>query len=151
MNKKYIVRLTSEERSELDNLVKSGKTQAYRIKHANILLAVDADGPAWTDEKTREAYRCNRNTVTGVRQRFVEQGLEAAMGRKKQEVPSRKPVLDGEKEAHLIAVACSTPPAGRSKWTLQLLADQLVALEVVDSISGQTVRRTLKKTSSSRT
>jgi transposase len=151
MNKKYIVRLTSDERSELDNLVKNGKTQAYRIKHANILLAVDADGPGWTDEKTAEAYRCNLNTVTNVRQRFVEQGLEAALNRKKQEAPSRKPILDGEQEAHLIAAACSRPPAGRSKWTLEMLADKMVSLEVVDSVSESTVSRTLKKTSSSRT
>ena len=150
MNKKYIVRLTSEERSELDNLLKKGETLAYRIKHANILLATDADGPGWTDEKTAEAYRCNRNTVTNVRQRFVEQGFEAAMDRKKQAEPSRQRLLDGEKEAHLIAVACSTPPAGRAKWTLQMLADRLVVLEVVDSISDQTVRRTLKKTNLSR-
>jgi transposase len=150
MNKKYIVRLTREERSELDNLVKKGKTLAYRIKHANILLAVDADGSGWTDEQTASAYRCNRNTVTNVRQRFVEQGFEAAMDRKKQDEPSRKRILDGEKEARLIAVACSKPPEGRARWTLQLLADQLVALEVVDSISDQTVRRTLKKTSLSR-
>ena len=150
MNKKYIVRLTSEERSELNNLVKKGETAAYRIKHANILLAVDADGLGWTDEKTAEAYRCNRNTVPNVRQRFVEQGFEAAMDRKKQDEPSRKRILDGEKEAHLIAVACSTPPAGRAKWTLQMLADRLVVLEVVDSISDQTVRRTLKKTNLSR-
>jgi transposase len=151
MNKKYIVRLTSDERSELDNLVKNGKTQAYRIKHANILLAVDAEGPGRTDEETAEAYRCNLNTVTNVRQRFVEQGLEAAVGRKKQAEPSRERILDGEKEAHLIAVACSTPPAGRSKWTLEMLADKVVALEVVDSISESTVSRVLKKTSSNRT
>lgn len=150
MQKKYIVRLTDEERKELKTLVKTGTTQAYRIKHANILLAVDADGPGWTDEQTRVAYRCNRNTATNVRQRFVEQGLEAAMDRKKQEAPSREPLLDGEKEARLIAVACSTPPEGRARWTLQLLADRLVALKVVGSISGQTVYRTLKKTNLSR-
>lgn len=147
MNKKYILRLTREERSELNNLVKKGKTPAYRIKHANILLAVDADGPGWTDEKTAEAYRCNRNTVTNTRQRFVEQGFEAALDRKKQDEPSHKRLLDGEKEAHLIAIACSTPPIGRAKWTMQLLADKLIALDVVDTISDQTVCRTLKKTS----
>lgn len=147
MNKKYIVRLTQEERSKLENLVKKGTAQAYRIKHANILLAVDADGPGWTDEETRAAYRCNRNTVTNIRQRFVEQGLESAIERKKRSEPSRRPILDGEKEARLIAVACRRPPEGRARWTLQMLADELVALNVVDSISGQTVRRTLKKMS----
>ena len=151
MNKKYIVRLTIEERGELMDVVKKGKTQAYRIRHANILLAIDANGPGWTDEKTAEIYRCNRNTVTNLRQRFVEEGFEAALERKKREEPARERILDGEKEAHLIAVACSTPPAGRAKWTLKLLADKLVALEVVDSISDQTVRRALKKTFLSRT
>lgn len=150
MNKKYIVRLTREERKELETLVKKGSAQAYRIKHANILLAADANGPGWTDEQTRAAYRCNRNTVTNMRQRFVEQGFEAAMERKKREEPARERILDGEKEARLIAVACSPPPAGRARWTLQMLADKLVALKVVDSISDQTVRRTLKKMSLSR-
>src|SRR3989338_3038826 len=136
MNKKYIVRLTREDRDELENLVKKGKTQAYRIKHANILLAVDADGLGWTDEKTRAAYRCNRNTVTNVRQRFVEQGFESALERKKHKEPPRRRILDGEKEARLITVACSRPQRGRARWTLQMLADELVALNVVDSISG---------------
>ena len=149
MAKKYIVRLSSEEREELKSLVRKGKTQAYRIKHANILLAVDADGPNWTDEEAAEAFGCHGNTVSNVRQRLVEQGLEAAVERKKQESPSRERLLDGEKEARLIALACSQPPEGRSKWTLQMLADKLVALEVVDSICDQTVRRTLKKTNSS--
>jgi len=151
MTRKYIVRLRSEEREALELLVKKGKTQAYRIKHANILLAVDADGPDWSDEESAEAFGCHVNTVSNVRQRFVEQGLEAAVERKKQKSPSRERILDGEKEARLIALACSQPPAGRSKWTLQLLADKLVALAIVESVSDQTVRRTLKKTNSSRT
>lgn len=150
MNKKYIVRLVPEERDELENLVKKGTAQAYRIKHANILLAVDSEGPGWTDEETRVAYRCHLNTVINVRQRFVEQGLEGAMERKKSGELSRPPILDGEKEARLIAVACTKPPEGRARWTLQMLADELVALKGVDSISGQTVRRTLKKMSLSR-
>ena len=149
MNKKYIVRLTAEERSELEDLVKKGKTQAYRIKHANILLAIDADGPEWVDGRAAEAYRCNPNTVKNIRRRFAEHGLEAALGRKEQERPSRRRIIDGEKEARLLAIACSQPPAGRAKWTLKMLADELVALEVVDSVSEQTVRRTLKKTNSS--
>jgi len=150
MNKKYIVRLTGEERRELETLVKKGTAQAYRIKHANILLAVDSDGPGWTDEETRAAYRCHLNTVINVRQRFVEQGVEGAIERKRRNEPARKPILDGEKEARLIAVACTRPPEGRARWTLEMLADELVALKVVDSISGQTVRRTLKKMSLSR-
>lgn len=151
MAKKYIVGLAPEERDELTILVRKGKTQAYRIKHANILLAVDADGPAWSDEQTAEAFGCHVQTVSNVRQRFVEQGLTAALERKKQVAPSRQRKLDGEQEARLIALACSAPPDGRARWTLQLLADQLVALAVVETISDQTVRRTLKKTYSGRT
>jgi transposase len=150
MAKKYVVRLASEERDELTSLVRKGKTQAFRIKHANILLAADSDGPAWTDERIAEAFGCHVQTVRNVRQRFVEQGLLAALDRKKQVAPSRQRILDGEQEARLIALACSAPPKGRAKWTLQLLADQLVVLKVVEAISDQTVRRTLKKTSSGR-
>ena len=145
MNKKYIVRLTEEERDELKALVKKGKTQAYKIKHANILLAVDADGPNESDEQTAQIFHCNKNTVSNIRQRFVMQGLEAALGRKKQETPSRQKILDGEKEARLIALACSKPPKGYDKWTLEMLADELVVLNVVDGISKATVRRSLKK------
>jgi transposase len=145
MNKKYIVRLTAKERKELENLVKKGKTQAYRIKHANILLAVDANGPNWPDYQTAKAYKCHQNTVINVRQRFVEQGFQAALERKKQQAPSRKRIIDGESEARLISIACSKLPEGSAKWTMQMLADELVALKVVDSVSGQTVWRTLKK------
>jgi len=151
MNKKYIVRLTTEEQKELENLVKKGKTQAYRVKHANILLAIDADGPNWSDHQAAKAYKCHENTVRNVRQRFVEQGLEAALERKTQQVPSRKRIIDGDSEARLISIACSTPPKGHAKWTMQMLADKLVVLKVVDSISGQTVWRTLKKTNLSLT
>lgn len=146
MNKKYIVRLTDQERKELENLARKGKTQAYRIKHANILLAVDADGPDWPDHQAAKAYKCHQNTVRNVRQRFVEYGLQAALERKKQQVLSHKRTIDGEKEARLISIACSTPPEGFAKWTMQMLADELVALKVVDSVSHQTVWRTLKKT-----
>jgi hypothetical protein len=145
MNKKYIIRLTAEEREELEDLTKKGKTQAYRIKHANILLAVDADGPNWPDHQVAQAYKCHQNTVRNVRQRFVEQGPEAALERKKQDVPSCERIIDGDVEARLITIACSRPPEGYAKWTMQMLADELVALHVVDSVSGQTVWRTLKK------
>ena len=146
MGKRYIVRLTPDERSHLTALVAKGKTQAYRIKHANILLAVDADGPAWTDARVAEGFHCRVTTVANVRRRFVEQGFDAALERKKQETPSRQPKLDGEGEARLISICCSPPPEGRARWTLQLLADKLVELRIVDSICDQTVRRTLKKT-----
>ncbi len=143
--KKYIVRLTDQEREELTALVKKGKRQAYVIKHALVLLSVDANGPNSTDEEVAKGLRMHRNTIGNIRQRFVEMGLEAALQRKKQALPSRCRVLDGEGEARLIAIACSKPPAGRSKWTLQLLADELIAQEIVDTISDQTVRRILKK------
>ena len=149
MKKKYVVRLTAEERSQLEQIVGKGKTQAYRIKHANILLAVDVDGPNWSDRHTAQALHCHQGTVCNVRQRFVEQGLEVALERKKQQRPSREYVLDGEKEARLIAIACSKAPDGCAKWTLNLLAEQLVVLDVVESVSRSTVWRTLKKTNSS--
>jgi transposase len=147
MNKKYIVRLTSQERKHLEEFVSRGKRAAYRIKHANILLKADADGPAWSDEAIAEAFSVHEHTVRNVRERFVEHGMDAALERKKQDAPSRKPILDGEKEAHLVAIACSQPPQGRARWTLQLLADEMVRLDIVESISYETVRRALKKTS----
>jgi transposase len=150
MNKKYVVRLTKAEREQLEALVSKGKTAAYKIKHANILLLTDVDGPNGEDETVAKALACHANTVRNVRQRLVEQGLEAALERQKQECPSRAKILDGEKEARLIAVSCSKPPEGQAKWTMQLLADELVELEIVDSVSASTVHRTLKKTNSSR-
>jgi len=145
MNKRYIIRLSSQERGELNALVKKGKRAAYIIKHSLILLAVDADGPNSTDEEVAKSLRCHKNTVKNVRQRFVEEGLEFALERKKQLAPSRQRVLDGEGEARLIAISRMTPPKGNARWTLKLLADELVVQEVVESISEQTVRRTLKK------
>lgn len=147
MNKKYIVRLTVEERKYLEDFVSKGKRSAYKIKHANILLKADADGPGWSDEAIAEAFSAHGNTVRNVRQRFVEQGLNAALERKKQSAPSRKRILDGEKEARLLAIGCSEPPEGHSRWTLHLLAQEMVRLDIVDGISYETVRRTLKKTS----
>ena len=151
MNKTYIVRLTDDERQELVHLTKSGKAAAYKSKHAHILLHVDAHGPNWSDAEVATALHCHGNTVRNVRQRFVEQGLAAAWARKKQAQPSRPRLLDGAKEARLIALRCRPPPQGQAQWTLQLLADQLVALHVVETISYETVRQTLKKISSSRT
>ena len=143
---KYVVRLTGPERRSLEELTAKGRTQAYRIKHAQLLLKANADGPNWTDERIAEAIGVHANTVRNVRQRFVEAGLEAALGRKKQERPPRERILDGEKEARLIALGCSPPPKGRARWTLHLLADKLVELRIVDSISHETVRQSLKKT-----
>jgi transposase len=145
MNKKYIVRLSAVERSQLTELIKKGKAAASKIRHAHILLKADVDGPAWTDEHIAESFSVSVPTVQGVRQRLVEQGLEAALTRKKQTRPSRAPLLDGEGEARLIALRCSEPPAGQARWTLRLLADQAVALDIVEAISHETVRQTLKK------
>jgi len=145
--KKYRVTLTDEERQGLHELVSAGKAAAKRLAHARILLKADAapSGPAWTDDRIAEALEVSTDTVGRVRQRFVEQGLEAALARKKQDRPSREPALDGAAEARLIALACSAPPDGRKAWTMKLLADKLVELEVVPAISGETVRRSLKK------
>jgi transposase len=150
--KKYKVTLTTDERQWLHDLIAAGKAAALKLAHARILLKADAapEGPAWTDDRIAEAVEVNLTTVERVRQRFVEEGLEAALVRKKQVRPSRERKLDGDGEARLIALACSEPPQGRSAWTLQLLADKLVELHVVDSISDETVRQVLKKTNSSR-
>src|SRR5512142_3176822 len=147
--KKYTVTLTAEERRDLHDLIAAGKAAAQKLAHARILLQADAapEGPAWHDDRIAEAVDVSVATVERVRQRFVEQGLEAALGRKPQDRPSRQRKLDGRAEARLIALACSPPPGGRTESTMQLLADKLVELEVVDSVSDETVRRTLKKTS----
>ncbi|WP_141699405.1 helix-turn-helix domain-containing protein, partial [Candidatus Thiosymbion oneisti] len=103
------MRLTAEERAQLSELVNKGQAAAYKIKHAHVLLKVDANGPDWNDVQTAEAFSCALRTVSNLRQRFVEQGLEAALGRRKQARPSREPILDGEQEARLIQLACSEP------------------------------------------
>jgi transposase len=150
--KKYKVTLTTDERKSLHDLISAGTASAKKLLHARLLLKADAApaGPAWTDARIAEALEVNVRTVERVRQRFVEESLEAALGRKKQERPSRPRSLDGKAEARLIALACSTPPRGRTRWTLQLLADRLVELAIVDTVCTETVRRTLKKTNSSR-
>ena len=151
MGKKYVVRLSEEEHKELQSLEKKGTVKAYRVKHANILLKADANGPGWTDEKIAEAFGCHFNTVVQVRRRLVEEGLERTLGRKKQDLPSRAKLLDGEQEAQLIALSCGPPPEGRARWTLRLLSQRLVGMEIVETISHETVRKVLKKTSSDRT
>jgi transposase len=150
--KKYKVTLTAEERESLQGLITTGKAAAQKLAHARILLKADAaeGGPAWDDQRIADATEVSTDTVARVRQRFVERGLEAALTRKKQDRPSRERKLDGRAEARLIALACSAPPDGRKEWTMKLLADRLVELEVVDTVSDETVRRILKKTRSSR-
>jgi transposase len=147
MDKRYIVRLTDEERETLQKIISTGKAPAYKIRNANILLKVDADGPNWTDEAVADAFGCHLNTVGNIRRRFVEGGLEAALARRKRHYQPR--LVDGEVEAQIIALRCSAPPEGHASWTLRLLADKLVELKVVPSISHETVRKVLKKPTSS--
>jgi transposase len=150
--KKYTVTLTAEEREHLSDLIAAGHAAAGRLARARVLLKAEAapGGPAWTDDRIAEAVEVGTATVERVRRRFVEQGLEAALGRKPQDRPSRERKLDGRAEARLIALACSAVPSGRTEWTMQLLADRLIELAIVDTISDETVRRALKKTRSSR-
>ncbi len=148
---KYIVRLTIEERDTLESLLAEKRTAADKLLRARMLLKanVGQGGPGWNDEKIAEAFEVGTSTVHRLRQRLVEDGFDAALVRKPR-LRQRPPKLDGEKEARLVALACSSPPEGRARWTLQLLADKLVELQVVDSISDETVRLRLKKTRSSR-
>jgi transposase len=147
--KRYKVTLQAEERQHLHDLIAAGKAAARKLAHARILLKADAadGGPAWPGRQIADALEVSTDTVERVRRRFVELGLDAALDRKQRERPPREIKLDGRAEARLIALACSTPPGGRAVWTMQLLADKLVELEVVDSISDETVRLALKKTS----
>jgi hypothetical protein len=151
--KKYLVTLTTDEREQLAGMIAAGKAAAKTLAHARILLKADSadGGPAWTDDAIAEAVEVSTDTVARVRQRFVEHGLGAALVRKKQDTPSRERVLDGSAEAKLLAIACSEPPDERKAWTLRMLADKLVELEVVETVSTETVRRAMKKTRSSRT
>lgn len=147
MVKKYIVRLTAEERAGLKALVSKGRASARKIGRARVLLKVDADGPNWTDERAADAFGMRANTVAEIRRRFVEEGLDRALEKKQPDEPPRRRKLDGVGEARLIAMACGEPPEGRARWTLRLLAGQMVELAIVDGISHETVRQTLKKTS----
>ncbi len=147
--KKYIVRLEAEERRRLEQVIRTGKAAAYRIRHANILLAVDESdaGLRMTDVDAAQAFNVSVRSIEYLRQRFVEEGLDAALERRKQVRPSIEKMFDGEKEAKLIALACGPKPQGRTRWTLELLADRVVTLKIVEHCSPQTVMRTLKKTS----
>ena len=150
MEKKYLVKLTQEEQQELKALVSRGRAAAYKQTHARILLLSDenqAEGPK-KDEEIARFLKVGRATVERVRRRCVEDGLERALGRREQ-LNRRRKKLDGQGEAHLIALACGEPPEGRVSWTLKLLADRLVECEIIESISTETVRQTLKKTNSS--
>ena len=145
MRKIYIVRLSLEERSLLEEVIKRFKGSSQRVRRAQILLKADVDGPGWTDQKIADAFDCRRKTVENVRESLVTDGFEVALNGKKRELPPRKKLLSGEQEAKLIAVRLGSPPDGFANWSLSLLAEQIVELEIVDSISHETVRRTLKK------
>ncbi|GHV89502.1 hypothetical protein AGMMS50268_00050 [Spirochaetia bacterium] len=146
-NIKYRVTLTSEERKDLKKLISTGRTAGYRIRHAQMLLALDEipENAEWADKKIAAAYGAHQRTIGNLRKRFVEEGLASALERKKRETP---PVIkiDGKAEAQIIAIACSAPPDGRSRWTLQLIADRVVALGVLESVSPTAIADHLKKT-----
>ena len=151
MRKKYVVTLSPEERESLHRLIAAGTAPARTLAHARILLKADRGpgGPGWTDAEIVEALETSQPTVSRLRKQYAEQGLEAALNRRASRREYRRK-LDGAQEARLVALACSAPPAGQARWSLRLLADRLVELEVVDEVSYQTVRRVLKKTNSSR-
>ena len=146
MQKKYIVRLTDEERAACWEVIKKLRVTSEMVRRAQILLKADADGPAWTDAKIAEAFSCRTKTVENLRQRCVELGFEQTLERKKPRTPPANKLLDGEQEAKIIATRLGPPPAGYAHWTLRLLARRVVELEITASISHETVRTTLKKT-----
>jgi hypothetical protein len=144
MQKKYVVRLSEEERQICEQVSDKLKGTSQKVRRANILLKADAGGPAWTDKQIAEAFRCRIQTVENIRKKCVLEGFEAALEHRKPQAPP--PLLDGEQQAQVIATRLGPPPKGYSKWTLRLLARKVVELEIVDSISHETVRKTLKKT-----
>ena len=151
MAKKYRVTLTEDERIMLTTLINAGTAAARTLTHARILLKADQapGGPAWTDQTIHDALDGGLSTIARVRERFVEESLEAALQRRTP-ARTRERLLDGSEEAHLLALTCSPPPAGQERWSLRLLADKMVELEYVAQVSHETVRQTLKKTNSSR-
>ncbi len=145
MQKKYIVRLTDEERNTLQVVVKKLKGTSQKVRRAQILLKADADGSAWTDNRIAEAFCCRRQTIEKIRQRFVESGFQETLDGKNRVNPPTQKLLDGEQEAKVIATRLGPPPKGYANWTLRLLARKVVELEIVDSVSYETVRQVLKK------
>jgi hypothetical protein len=146
MNKKYIVRLTDEERNELLAVIKKLKGTSQKVRRAQILLKADADGPSWTDHRIAEAFGCRTKTVENIRQCLVEQGFREALDRSERRIPPVEKLLSGEQEARIIATRLGSPPPGYAHWTLRLLARKVVELGIVESVSYETVRRALKKT-----
>jgi len=145
MEKKYIVRLTDAERGTLGDVVRKLKGSSQKVRRAQILLKADAAGPAWTDKRIAEAFGCRTKTVEDIRQRLVTKGFQVTLDGKRPETPSRQPVFDGEQQAKVIALRLGPPPKGFANWSLRLLAEKVVELEIVESVSHETVRRTLKK------
>ena len=143
--KKYIVRLTEAERKVCNDTIQKLKGTGQKVRRAQILLKADADGPAWTDSRIAEAFSCRTKTVENLRQRFVERGFEQTLNRKLSPHAGAKKLLNGSKEAEIIALRLGPPPSGYNKWTLRLLARKVVELEIVEEISHETVRQTLKK------
>ena len=152
MKKKYPAILSDTERVQLKSLIAAGSAPARKLTHARILLKANqgSEGPGWVDEQVADAVEVSQPTLCRVRKQYVEEGLQAALNRRPPNREYRRK-LDGEQEARLVALACSEPPEGQARWSLRLLADKMVELEVVDDLSYQTVRRTLKKTPSSHT
>ena len=146
MNKKFIVRLSNEERALCQEIIKKLKGSSQKVRRAQILLKADAGGPNWIDERIAEAYACRTRTVERLRQRFVEQGFDEALNRVERKQPPVEKLLTGDQEARIIATRLGPPPKGYNNWTLRLLARKVVALGIVDAVSYETVRRTLKKT-----
>ena len=146
MQKKYIVRLSKQERNTLREVVKKLKGSGQKVRRAQVLLKADADGPGWNDSRIAEAFGCQRQTVETIRQRFVETGFQETLEGKKRVHPPTEKLLDGEQEAKIIATRLGPPPKGYANWTLRLLARKVVELEIVEAVSYETVRRTLKKT-----
>ena len=146
MQKKYIVRLTDTERETIKGIVQKNKGTSQKILRARVLLKADVEGPCWTDAKIADAFGCRTKTVENIRERLVTEGFEVTLNGKPRAKPPTPKLLDGGQEAKVIALRLGSPPPGFSNWTLRLLAEQVVALEIVESISYETVRRTLKKT-----
>ncbi len=145
MQKKYIVRLSEEERQCCEQVIDKLTGTSQKVRRANILLKADAEGPNWTDQQIAEAFRCRTQTVENIRKKCVLEGFSAALEHRNPQTPPKK-VLDGEQEAKVIAMRLGSPPQGYGRWTLRLLARKVVELEIVNSISHETVRKTLKKT-----
>jgi hypothetical protein len=146
MQKKYIVRLTNEERQVLHKVIKTRNESSQKVRRAQMLLKADVEGPAWTDAKIADAFGSRTKTVENLRQRLVEQGFEVTLHGKQRAQPAVPKLLDGEQEAKIIATRLGSAPKGYAHWTLRLLARKVVELEIVDAVSYETLRRTLKKT-----